>query len=652
MIYSRELFGVAATETRSLASCDLSCLDSSHGTDGDMKTPDGHLALESMRTSTITRRSNFGFNLPAPIEIELESRDPSGTVDKEEEESLAPSWPAPSSPAPSSPALSWPAPSSQVTKAPAAADASGSPPVETATKDGDDAPVGDSGIPAGDDGWGIGGGQDGLSLSGDFQSPALMPADLPLETDFALSSGEEGAAQDHFISLESNDFNRGSHDAHKDRDTPSAELVHKEQEAFWLGKGGSMDKPHGTHGTYGDGSQEFRVYPHYIPIPATTEAATLPFVSGQPLAPLGNHGKSEGNSANSVGQADRKLQLQLAIHDLSICWRLFKGNDWVQEPAKDVNPGRRAEVDEKTKVSKQGPPPERSESLRVASAGRRDYSEESGSGEATGMKPKKAELLDALLENYRHDDAESGDMLWGRRPSRQPRVKMLNASRDSGSVGSARRTGRDTSCMVEVFLEHCSLRLDSFHPGPPPSLLSNLLLGIKNVQASDTLASSRPRKALHHWRDDALHPREYQQKMVTVHMTSRSPSDHYCPSDVPLGDEIMLKVRILPVRLSFGQHTVDFLRSFTQKATGARNVDANSGASKAKLSRVDGEKGAVSPPFVSCCDIGAFKVGDSRSDLRVRNIAATHCEGNRVPLCVRSIASTLGDSSAEIYAHV
>lgn len=402
--------------------------------------------------------------------------------------------------------------------------------------------------------------------------------------------------------------------------------VHGEQQARWLGR--DRETPSDGIEAAGTGRsasshepEDFRVYPHYVPIPTTAEATSLPFLSGDPLLALGH-----GLDKNPEGEAeiggseriDQKLQFQLAIHDLSICWRLFKGRDWLGRNAsedRDRASHQTGGDDRRHQRGKTRGPP----SSSVAEGKVRSHENEgksvrwdadmdtdtSSTGEG-GLKPRKAELLDALLENYQDVKGGHGGAQRRRRASRQPKVKLLNLPRESGSSRSGRRTGRDTSCMLEVVLEHSSLRLDSFHPGPPPSLLSNLLFSIKDLHASDTLTSSRPRKTLHHWRDDRRHPREFQHKMVTVRMTTRSPSDHFCPEDAPLGDEIMLKVRLLPISLSFGQHTVDFLRSFSPPR------EQSAPSAQDKHSTVDDHTAAAEdgagPLFVSCCDVGSFKV--------------------------------------------
>lgn len=389
--------------------------------------------------------------------------------------------------------------------------------------------------------------------------------------------------------------------------------LHGEQEARWLGKNGESNAAANMEHQHPSGheTEEFRVYPHYIPIPATAEAASLPFLSGDPLSVLGHGLEKNANEEaemKSSDHIDQKLQFQLAIHDLSVCWRLFKGRDWIQGCTNDE--GRNtcedmgvAESRSQSRKVKRGSPSGASAEVTGRAHGTSRDNPNASYTTADISKPRKAELLDALLENYQDDGGRRGGNQARRRGSRQPRVKLLN--RESGTKSSMRPNGRDTSCMLEVVLQNSSLRLDSFHPESPPSVLSNMLFSIKNLHASDTLTSSRPRKTLQHWRDDVRHPREYQQKMVIVRMTARSPSDHYCPEDTPLGDELMLKVRILPVRLSFGQHTVDFLRSFAPQAQSARGLTMND----TRGGEATAEKEA-SPFFISCCDVGACKVSD------------------------------------------
>lgn len=530
-----------------------------------------------------SRRSNFGFSLPAPIEIELEERHEAGTQEVKEWRDLETSGAV-------GRALSSPERLGQRSE-----EANSPSPAEKH-----------------------------LANDGVF-SPRHGVLDMPVDA----PRMPESLSHEDVLPLEERELfptQAACVSAGEVPEAPQGELatevsapakirpVQGEQEARWLSRdretpiAGSGVADVGTS-TSSHQPDDFRVFPHYVPIPTTAEATSLPFLSGDPLLALGHRLEKNADGEAEIGgseRIDQKLQFQLAIHDLSICWRLFKGRDWVDRPtSEDVwssheeGEGRRHQ-----RTTTRSP-----SSSCLADKGRR-HERTRGDTDTTsaveeGVKPRKAELLDALLENYRDERGEHGEAQAGRRASRQPKVKLLNTSQESRSNRPGRRTGRDTSCMLQVVLEHCSLRLDNFHPGPPPSLLSNLLFSIKNLQVSDTLTSSRPRKTLHHWRDDRRHPREFQHKMVTVRMTMRTPSDHFCPEDAPLGDEIMLKVRLLPIHLSFGQHTVDFLRSFSPQ------VRSTPSAHEQQAAMVDSpagpEKGA-GPLFISCCDVGSFKV--------------------------------------------
>lgn len=530
------------------------------------------------------KRSAFSFTLPAPIEIELESRHDADSAIVEEEEKLPEAIP------------SW--------------EGGG----ESKSEEADGIDQHDIDVD------GVGESGDGVTTAAavaerdesispplasqpytrDMAFPALSP-----END-SVPQGESALHQSTGAWTEYTPNSRGD----AGYDTPKKTTpLNGEQEARWLGR--STDTTSATdvehrHSSHGE-TEEFRIYPHYIPIPATAEAASLPFRSGDPLLVLGSglEKNTDGEpEMKTSGRVDQKLQFQLAIHDLSICWRLFKGRDWAQGYTSEggnthgdtAEAGRRGQA----RKIKRGSPSDASMEAKARARGRSRENSDVSYTTSDVSKPRKAELLDALLENYQDDGGRRDGNPQRRRSSRQPRVKLLN--RDPGATGSIRSTGRDTSCMLEVVLQNSSLRLDSFHPESPPSVLSNMLFTIKNLYASDTLTSSRPRKTLQHWRDDVRHPREHQQKMVTVRMTARSPSDHYCPEDTPLGDELMLKVRILPVWLSFGQHTVDFLRSFSPKES-THHVHEEDRRDEKTTADKD-----ASPFFISCCDVGACKV--------------------------------------------
>lgn len=548
---------------------------------------DKHVSSGVTRPSSTYRRSKFGFNLPAPIEIELESRYASEGQEEKEHGVVGGSSPSPSP--------------RQLVKA-----GEGKASSEVQERDAIDE---DFSMQEMNNDKRSHVTQGGFPSHTGVQRDDDVTTQRPCDPNMTGSGGEgDTTAPDGVVSPECRHVPRDA----KLNDSPSIEMLHREQEAFWLGRppGGNHDEAvhRGNHND-DEGPQEFRVYPHYIPIPVSAEAASLPFVSGQPLVPLGDDEKEEGNGV-SCSKREHKLQLQLAIHDLSVCWRLFKGSDWYDETRIMNNSGRVEFGARDGGVPGQEPS---IDALFEGPARRKDRSTEAprrytnAASSAVGdSKPRRVELLDALLENYQDNGVGHEGTEKRRRSLRQPKVELLNPTHESGAA-PARRTGRDTSCMLEMFLEHCGIRLDHFHPGPPPSLLSNLLLTIKDVQASDTLTSSRPRKTLHHWRDDVHHPREYQQKMVMVRMTARSPSDHYCPGDAPLGNEIMLKVRILPVRLSFGQHTVDFIRSFVgnDPPKGGLDGSGDGGGHEVAGKR---EKRLANPSFISCCDVGACKV--------------------------------------------
>lgn len=537
--------------------------------------------------SGVTRRRNFGFSLPAPIEIELEDRHEAESSEVKESDNtrtLETVEQAPYSPERGG----WRSEGTDLSSQGEEYPPEGLSPQRGANNLQGQMLVDSPGMPE--------------SLSRRNSLPFEEREDSPTES-ASISAGEvPGASHGELAAKLSSPAKVGA--------------VQGEQQARWLGR--DRETPSDGNGAahLGRGApshqpEEFRVYPHYVPIPTTAEATSLPFLSGDPLLALGHGLEKNADGEAEIGgseRIDQKLQFQLAIHDLSICWRLFKGRDWLGRNASDDRASHQAGGEDRRhqRGSTRGPPSRGVAEGKFGGHERmRGDTDTSSTGEG-GLKPRKAELLDALLENYQDEKGgHGGEAQVRRRASRQPKVKLLNLPRESGSSRSE-RTGRDTSCMLEVVLEHSSLRLDNFHPGPPPSLLSNLLFSIKDLHASDTLTSRRPRKTLHHWRDDRRHPREFQHKMVTVRMTTRSPSDHFCPEDAPLGDEIMLKVRLLPIHLSFGQHTVDFLRSFSppqvQSATSAQDKQST------VVDHTTVAEDGAGPLFISCCDVGSCKV--------------------------------------------
>jgi hypothetical protein len=80
----------------------------------------------------------------------------------------------------------------------------------------------------------------------------------------------------------------------------------------------------------------------------------------------------------------------------------------------------------------------------------------------------------------------------------------------------------------------------------------------------------------------------------------------------------MLKVRLLPLHLSFGQHTIDFLAAFAgaqqqqqQQQSGSAKASSSSGGSDVPQEDVDQSDAAsdgAGAIFFQSCDIGAVKL--------------------------------------------
>ncbi len=254
---------------------------------------------------------------------------------------------------------------------------------------------------------------------------------------------------------------------------------------------------------------DMRIYPHHMPIPQAHQ--------GQP-------------SAEPIGAGDG-VALAIILHDLNVCFRMFKGCDW---PAACNNTDS---------VSHPAPEPPKS----------KDGDNLSCVGVDEEERVCQAALLDALIDNYE-----------GVPPEGNSKTASSNYEQKKGVE---KKSGRITMSMVQVLLQNVSMRLDSYQQLEESStggeaLLSHLAIAIRDVHVSDTLASHRLRKTLGHWCDDSKHPRESYESMLTVQITTRTPSQRFLQCGKQLGDELRVKIRLLPLHLSFAQHTIDFLRAF------------------------------------------------------------------------------------------
>ncbi len=256
-------------------------------------------------------------------------------------------------------------------------------------------------------------------------------------------------------------------------------------------------------------SSDMRIYPHHIPIPQAQEGQL---------------------SAEPIGDGDG-VALAIILHDLNVCFRMFKGCDW---PAACNNTDN---------VSHPVPEPPKS----------KDDDDLSCIGVDEEERVSQAALLDVLIDNYKEVPPEGNS-------------KTASSNYEQKN-GVEKKSGRITMSMVQVLMQNVSMRLDSYQQLEESStggeaLLSHLAIAIRDVHVSDTLASHRLRKTLGHWCDDSKHPRESYESMLTVQITIRTPSQRFLQCGKQLGDELRVKIRLLPLHLSFAQHTIDFLRAF------------------------------------------------------------------------------------------
>jgi hypothetical protein len=141
------------------------------------------------------------------------------------------------------------------------------------------------------------------------------------------------------------------------------------------------------------------------------------------------------DSINTAPAANgQRVSVSLVVHNLSVCWRLFKGHDWPlqqQQQAQSAVPVRR-----------------NSSTTSTASS----------ASSTSAQEARKATLLDGLLENYQ--DSYVPEHVRGR----------LNGGSSADKEKSQSSSGRDTSSIVEVALQNATVRMQAFHQAPSPQV--------------------------------------------------------------------------------------------------------------------------------------------------------------------------------------
>jgi hypothetical protein len=141
------------------------------------------------------------------------------------------------------------------------------------------------------------------------------------------------------------------------------------------------------------------------------------------------------DSINTAPAANgQRVSVSLVVHNLSVCWRLFKGHDWpLQQPQQA-----------------QSAVPVRRNSSTTSTA--------SSASATSAQEARKATLLDGLLENYQ--DSYVPEHVRGR----------LNGGSSADKEKAQSSSGRDTSSIVEVGLQNATVRMQAFHQAPSPQV--------------------------------------------------------------------------------------------------------------------------------------------------------------------------------------
>ncbi|CAM9424273.1 unnamed protein product, partial [Chrysoparadoxa australica] len=281
--------------------------------------------------------------------------------------------------------------------------------------------------------------------------------------------------------------------------------------------------------------------------------------------------------------------VRLRVHDVSVRWRLFAGNDWeTQASASSAQEGG-----DNSSVAKGAQPDEDRAAPEVALP---------ASGHSS-RDERKAKLMAGLLGEC---TPGGGAAKWGNeRDEREPEAagtgKGASVKR-RGSAGRGRgRSSRTESTTLDVRFQHMQFRLDcSDDQASVRDLRTCLLMKVQELFVCDTLQSRRPRKALSRWNTPTLPKWVPQRSMVELCLTSKAAALGL-PGE--LSNDYELKLRLLPLHLSFSQRTIDFIRSFLPAAAAAA-ARSTSHATKAppRAGR------ATPPPFFELCDIGPVQV--------------------------------------------
>ncbi len=315
-------------------------------------------------------------------------------------------------------------------------------------------------------------------------------------------------------------------------------------------------------------SSDMRIYPHHMPIPQAQE--------GQP-------------SAEPVNTADG-VALSIILYDLNVSFRMFKGCDW---PAAAHYTATDKAADSSPIVCE---PIECKDDDGLSRGTDRVVDEEE-------EEISQAELLDALIHNNYREAPPAPD-----RSSSRTNAALLPSYSDQQRQHHRveKTSGRITMSMVQVLLQSVNMRLDSYQQleeSPTgEALLSHLALTIKDIHVSDTLASHRLRKTLGHWCDDSEHPRESYENILTLQITTRTPSQRFLQCGKQLGDELRVKIRLLPLHISFAQHTIDFLRDFFTASPETEEED------KAEMARRGKSLDPACISFFQSFDVSACKL--------------------------------------------
>ncbi len=227
-----------------------------------------------------------------------------------------------------------------------------------------------------------------------------------------------------------------------------------------------------------------RVFPHHVPQPAEEllaregmdALALVPFeeekdgARAQEAAAAAATTASGGSGMGGGGGGPCPVQFRLVLHDVSVRWRMFAGQDW-------------------------------GEPVASASSGPAWGATEGVGGAVTSVVPpagyRASERLRGLFGEEEEDKGAAAAAAAGASQSPQQSQRQRRRPPPAKRWRKKKGQGRKTDCMVEVCLSHVSARLDGMVPGVGKA--SATVVRVLDFHVLDRINTVQPRRILGYW---------------------------------------------------------------------------------------------------------------------------------------------------------